>query len=181
MKTFLVVVVLLLAAFLAGHMFGDRVLSMAGMTASGPDSGEAGTDGPVDLRPPAEADEPADAEPAPPEADEGPYTGDVIATLSRSLGGSMGNGEFKAQGGLIATPANDAEASCDVVGFNLVYVPRRQDPVEVQNPGARYTSQASQLVQRAKPGDIYYFDNVRVRCEGNDVSRQANTLVFKIR
>ena len=103
----------------------------------------------------------------------------VIAAFAKKATQRLG--EFKAQGGLIATPANDAEASCDVVGFNLVYVPRRQDPVEVQNPGARYTSQASQLVQRAKPGDIYYFDNVRVRCEGDDVSRQANTLVFKIR
>jgi hypothetical protein len=66
---------------------------------------------------------------------------DPVARLSKSSGGSMGNGEFKAQGGVGAFLDNfDFDARCQITGFNLVYVAKRQDPVPSNNVGARYTS-----------------------------------------
>ena len=107
---------------------------------------------------------------------------DPVARLSNSNGGDMGNGEFKAQGGVGAFLDNfDFDAKCAVTGFNLIYVAKRQDPVPVVNVGARYTSESRTLVNRAKPGDIYYFDNVRAKCPGDQSTRKINTMVFNIR
>jgi hypothetical protein len=71
--------------------------------------------------------------------------------------------------------------NCDVAGFELIYLEKRQDPVPSQNNGGRFNDLSRQLVSRAKPGDIYIFDNVRVRCPGWSASRQANSMAFLIR
>ena len=77
----------------------------------------------------------------------------------------MGSGEFKAQGGVGAYLDDfDFDARCAISGYELVYVARRQDAVPVTNAGARYNATAKRLVGRAKPGDIYYFNNVRAKC-----------------
>jgi hypothetical protein len=105
-----------------------------------------------------------------------------VARLSKSSGGQMGNGEFRAQGGVGAFLDNfDFEATCKIQGFNLVYVAKRQDPVEAINSGARYGAQAKRLVGKAKPGDIFYFDNVKAKCPGDPAGRKINSMVFKIK
>ena len=107
---------------------------------------------------------------------------DPVARLSKSSGGTMGNGTFKAQGGVGAFLDNfDFDATCQIQGFTLVYVASRQDPVEVINAGARYNDQSRRLVNQAKPGDIYYFDDVKARCPGDKVGRPINSMVFKIK
>ncbi len=107
---------------------------------------------------------------------------DPVARLSKSSGGAMGTGTFKAQGGVGAFLDNfDFDAQCAIQGFTLVYVAARQDPVEVVNAGARYNDQARRLVNKAKPGDVYYFDDVKARCPGDNVGRPINTMVFKIK
>ncbi|MCB0634200.1 MAG: gliding motility protein GldM [Saprospiraceae bacterium] len=107
---------------------------------------------------------------------------DPQARLSRSAGGEMGNGEFKAQSGVGAFLDNfDFDAKCEIQGYNLVYVPKRQDPVESVNPGARYNDKSQRLVGQAKPGDIYYFENVKARCPGDKAGRPINSMVFKIK
>ncbi|MCH2081712.1 MAG: hypothetical protein MK226_04935 [Saprospiraceae bacterium] len=107
---------------------------------------------------------------------------DPVARLSKKAGGTMGNGEFKAQGGVGAFLDNfDFDAKCSIQGYNLVYVAKRQDPVEAVNRGGRYTDKSKRLVMKAKPGDIYYFDNVKARCPGDKVGRPINSMVFKIK
>ncbi len=107
---------------------------------------------------------------------------DPVARLSKSSGGAMGNGEFKAQGGVGAyLDGFDFDANCTIQGFKLVYVASRQDPIPVVNSGARYNDQARRLVNQAKPGDIYYFDDVKARCPGDKVGRPINSMVFNIR
>ncbi len=107
---------------------------------------------------------------------------DPVARLSKSSGGAMGNGEFKAQGGVGAFLDNfDFDAKCAIQGFTLVYVAARQDPVEVINAGARYNAASRRMVNQAKPGDIYYFDDVKARCPGDKVGRPINSMVFKIK
>ncbi len=107
---------------------------------------------------------------------------DPIARLSKSQGGAMGTGEFKAQGGVGAfLDGFDFDAICKIQGYNLTYVAKRQDPVESVNAGPRYNAKSSRLVKNAKPGDIYYFDNVKARCPGDNVGRTINSMVFKIK
>ncbi len=106
---------------------------------------------------------------------------DPVARLSKSSGGSMGNGEFKAQAGVGAFLDNfDFDAKCKIAGYNLTYVAKRQDPVESVNGGPRYNAKSKRLVNQAKPGDIYYFDNVKAKCPGDPAGRKINSMVFKI-
>ena len=107
---------------------------------------------------------------------------DPVARLSKTSGGEMGSGEFKAQGGVVAILENfDFDARCDIQGYTLTYVPKREDPIDSVNPGGRYNDKSQRLVQRAKPGDIFYFDNVKARCPGDPAGRTINPMVFKIK
>jgi len=106
---------------------------------------------------------------------------DPVAKLANSTGGSVGNGVMKAQRGVIAELAGfDFDARCDIAGFELVYAPKREDPVAVVNPGPEFNGESRQLLLKAKPGDTYFFNNVRARCPGDAASRKINSLVFQI-
>ena len=97
-------------------------------------------------------------------------------------GGSMNNGTFKAQGGIAAVLQSfDFDAKCDVVGFEVTYLPKRQDPISKQNGGARWNSEVADMVQRAKPGDSYFFDDVKCKCPGDGQARNIGGLAFKIK
>ena len=107
---------------------------------------------------------------------------DPVAKLGGESSGDIGNGTFKAQRDVIAELVNfDFDARCEIAGFELVYAPRRQDPVPVTNGGATFNQQARALVNQAKPGDAFYFNNVRAKCPGDNVSRKINPMVFQIR
>jgi gliding motility-associated protein GldM len=97
-------------------------------------------------------------------------------------GGTMGNGEFKAMQGVVADLRNfDFEARCDIMGFELTKQAARQDPVTAPNSGARYSGRAANLVESAKPGDVYYFDNIKARCPGDGAGRKLPDMVWKIK
>lgn len=107
---------------------------------------------------------------------------DPVAFLGRSKGGAMGNGEFKAQEGLIARLDNfDFDAKCDIQGYELVYIAKREDPVDSSNPGGRFNEKSQRLVARAKPGDTYYFNNIKAKCPGDKAGRDIGTMAFTIR
>lgn len=95
---------------------------------------------------------------------------------------AMGNGEFRAQGGIAAILENfDFEARCEVVGFEVVYLPKRQDPITKQNSGAKWNGEVGDMIQRAKPGDSYFFDDIKSRCPGDAAARNLGGLAFKIK
>jgi gliding motility-associated protein GldM len=101
---------------------------------------------------------------------------------AKHKGGSMGNGEFKAQSGIAAVLENfDFEAKCDVTGFEVTYLPKRQDPVVRQNAGVRFGSDVMDMVNKAKPGDAYFFDNIKCKCPGDVAARNLGGLAFKIK
>jgi len=109
-------------------------------------------------------------------------TGSVLGAGPNKKGGLMGNGEFKAQGGLAAILEGfDFDAKCKIQGYELTRVAKRQDPVSANNPGARWSSDSKRLVNAAKPGDTYYFDNVKSRCPGDSAGRKLPSIVFKIK
>ncbi len=107
---------------------------------------------------------------------------DPVARLGNKEDGTLAAGTFKAQKGLIAWLDNfDFDAKCQIQGFRLVRVPKRADAIEVLNSGGGYKSRAQSLVKQAKPGDTYYFMDVKARCPGDTSGRKINSLVFKIK
>ena len=75
----------------------------------------------------------------------------------------------------------DFDAKCDVVGFEMTYLPKRQDPITAQNGGARWSGQVGDMVQNAKPGDSYFFDDIKCKCPGDVAARNIGGLAFKIK
>lgn len=107
---------------------------------------------------------------------------DPVARLGNKEDGSMGNGEFKVQQGLIAWLDNfDFEARCTIQGFNVVKVSKRADPVEAVNQGGTFNGKAADLIRSAAPGDVFYFEDVKARCPGDKAGRKINSLIFRIK
>jgi gliding motility-associated protein GldM len=106
---------------------------------------------------------------------------DPIPKVGNSKGGKIASNVFKAQAGLYAFLENfDFEARCNIVGYELVYVPQRKDAVRQTNAGGNFTSGSKALVSRAKPGDSYFMQNIKAKCPGDGVSRDIGTMVFSI-
>jgi hypothetical protein len=106
---------------------------------------------------------------------------DPVPTLSGKVGGSMGNGVFKAQGALIPTLDNfDFDARCSIVGFTLIRSAKREDPETSLNKGGKFSPKSKTLVNKAKPGDIFVFENIKCNCPGDIANRTLPSSVYKI-
>jgi hypothetical protein len=107
---------------------------------------------------------------------------DPVARLSKKSSGAMSSGEFKVQSGVRAALDNfDFDARCTISGFRLVRVAPRQDPEFATNKGGKYGGDASRLVQKASPGDRFFFENVKCKCPGDIAQREINPMTFTIR
>ena len=108
---------------------------------------------------------------------------DPVPALSPGVHeGNLGNGTFKAYQGVMAELKNfDFNARCNIQEYDLVRIANRQDPVTSQNKGAKYNSKSKRLVNQAKPGDTYYFRNIKGKCPGDIAGRSLPSMVFTIR
>ena len=75
----------------------------------------------------------------------------------------------------------DFEARCNIMGFQLVRIAKRQDPEIALNRGGGFNGDAAALVNKAKPGDRYFMENVKAKCPGDVAGRNINDLVFTIK
>ncbi len=106
---------------------------------------------------------------------------DPVPTLSNKKGGSIANGVFRAQRALIPTLENfDFDARCNIVGFNMIRSAKREDPVQALNKGGKFGDKALAEVAKAKPGDIFVFDNIKCKCPGDQANRTLPSSVYKI-
>ena len=107
---------------------------------------------------------------------------DPVPKLGKNRGGSMGSGEFKIQPGVFPVLENfDFDAKCDIAGYRVVRVPKRQDPQVSENPGGRYNGGTQALVKKAVPGDKYFFENIKCKCPGDNAARDLGGMVFNVR
>lgn len=72
-------------------------------------------------------------------------------------------------------------ASCCIESYNMTFVPKEEDPVEVINRSPTYSEKSKELLEKVKAGDIIYFDNVKCKCSGDAAARAINSMVFKIK
>ncbi len=86
---------------------------------------------------------------------------DPVCMIGKSKGGMMKSGDFKAQQGLRAVLEDFLfDAKFDVKGYMVTLVEPGQDLQVTKNNGSRY-NEASSLIQKAKPGCLYYFEKVK--------------------
>ncbi len=106
---------------------------------------------------------------------------DPTAKLGKKAGGAMGSGEMRAQRGVLAVLEDfDFDARFNVLGFEMTYAKPREDLQVITNQGPTFGGPAKSMVSKASVGDIYYFDNIRVK--GPDgTTRKLPTMSFKVR
>lgn len=104
----------------------------------------------------------------------------IVPLLGESKGGEIDRETFLAEEGL-SLVYDEKKTSCAITSFDLVMVPKQNDAVLSKNPGGNYTAASRSLVQRAKTGDLYYFNSVMVKCTGDTEARSVGTLYFKIK
>jgi gliding motility-associated protein GldM len=107
---------------------------------------------------------------------------DPVPMLGGKLrGGSIGNGTFKSHESLIPMLIGfDFDARCNIGGFKLVRVPKRQDPEPALNRGGRIEGAAAALKNKAVPGDKYVFQDIKCKCPGDQADRNLGQIVFDI-
>jgi hypothetical protein len=99
----------------------------------------------------------------------------------KNKGGTMGNGEFKAQAGISAFSVIQCH-QCDVVGYTLTYKAKSALKAEtMDNIGARYTPEAQAVINQAKPGDHYFFEEIKAKCPGDTAARNLPLLHYIIK
>ena len=107
---------------------------------------------------------------------------DPVAKLYNSLGGSIGAGQFVGQVGIDAVVERFAyDVKCEIMGFILTRVAKKQEDAQSVNRGSTYTEKTRLLIDKAKPGDLYTFDKIKARCPGDVAGRSINSMFFKIK
>lgn len=90
---------------------------------------------------------------------------------------------MKAQKGLMTTIENfDYECKCQVESYDFHYIPRGGKKVKLQGKGNTFTEEIKNVIDtKLKAGDALAFQNMQVRCPGDQESRRTNGLNFIIR
>lgn len=105
-----------------------------------------------------------------------------VALLNNKRGGSLGSGEMAAMTTLYAQLENfDFDIRCSIQSYQMVHVPKRADAIPVQVNGEKFDGNALRLANAAKPGDQYFFLNIRGRCPGDAAARDLGSMSFFIR
>lgn len=105
---------------------------------------------------------------------------DPQAEVGGKPGGRMPAAQFKAQNGLVAALKNfDFDAKFQVLSYQIFYQPKMADPGIIPNNGPTFSGAAQQAINKAKAGDVYYFEEIKV--QGPDgTTRKIPGIAFKI-
>jgi gliding motility-associated protein GldM len=108
---------------------------------------------------------------------------DPVVKLGKLLPGKVGDGEFKAQGGLIPwLEGFDFDARCQIVGYQVMRAAKRQDAeINQGNAGGTFDGKSQALVGKAGPGDAYIFSDIKCKCPGDGAPRALGTIAYTIR
>ncbi len=107
---------------------------------------------------------------------------DPVPKLGKDRGGAMPSGQFKVMPGVFPVLEGfDFDAKCDITEFVVVRAPKRQDVQIERNTGGKYNPKVKALVQKAKGGDKYFFENIKCKCPGDPAARNIGQMVFNIK
>jgi len=107
---------------------------------------------------------------------------DPVPKLGKDRGGAMPSGQFKVMPGVFPVLEGfDFDAKCAITEFVVVRAPKRQDVQIERNSGGKYSPSVKALVQKAKGGDKYFFENIKCKCPGDPAARNIGQMVFNIK
>lgn len=110
---------------------------------------------------------------------------DPVAKIAGKRGGRLASAAFKVQDVLVPDLEGfDFDARCNIGSFTLIRSPKPgsgEDASISKNTGARFGGKVKSAVSRAKPGDLYVFDEIKCKCPGDPASgRTLNSVTIRI-
>jgi gliding motility-associated protein GldM len=107
---------------------------------------------------------------------------DPVPVVGAKSGGVISSGELKgAPGVLPILKGFDFDAKCKINGFRMVRVAPRADAEIVTNQGGRFGGEAKAKTGKARPGDRFFFENIKCTCPGDKGPRDIGTMSFLVR
>ncbi|MGK0313950.1 MAG: gliding motility-associated protein GldM [Saprospiraceae bacterium] len=107
---------------------------------------------------------------------------DPVPVVGAKSGGVISSGELKSAPGVLPILKGfDFDAKCKINGFRMVRVAPRADAEIVTNQGGRFTSDAKANTAKARPGDRFFFENIKCTCPGDKGPRDIGTMSFLVR
>lgn len=107
---------------------------------------------------------------------------DPTPRLGRLLPGRVGDGDFKAQGGLIPwLEGFDFDAKCNIAEYTFIRQPKRQDPEFSPNKGGSYEQRTQAIANKATIGDNFIFQEIKCKCPGDTNLRPLGSIVYTIK
>lgn len=105
---------------------------------------------------------------------------DPVAKVGSLGGGKVKTAQFKVQRGVLAVLENfDFDIRFSVVSFEMTYAAKRQDLIVKTGTGPAFSSDMLALINKAKPGDVFYIDEIKVK--GPDgTTRKLPGIVFTL-
>ncbi len=89
---------------------------------------------------------------------------DPIAKVGTSAGGKVPAAQFKVQRGVIPVLEDFVfDIKFVVVSFELTFSAKRQDLITKRANNGAFTGEMIEMLNRSKPGDVFYLDEVRVK------------------
>jgi GldM C-terminal domain len=58
----------------------------------------------------------------------------------------------------------DFDARCTVSSYHVIYQPKNGDAVDLYNEGSDFNYKIKEVMQRAKVGDVFQFQSIKLRC-----------------
>lgn len=93
-------------------------------------------------------------------------------------------GMFKAMAGIwLHTESPELKDKCEVVSFRITqigadFTDGKMFTKSLKNTGAKFDSDAQKLISEAAPGDVYIFDEIKVKCPGDTAERELTPMVY---
>lgn len=95
--------------------------------------------------------------------------------------GSMPDGVFKAQGGVIPVlECCGFDARCDIVEYSIIKISKEGIVQRAKNTGGRFNDPIRPLIDSAQPGDIYWFRKILCRCPGDTTVHETSDISIDI-
>jgi gliding motility-associated protein GldM len=104
-----------------------------------------------------------------------------VPKVGKLMPGRVGDGDFKANNGLIAWLDNfDFDAKCSIVEYTVIRTPKRQDSEININRGGTYEGKTQGMISKATIGDNFIFQDIKCKCpDGNP--RNLGTIAYTIK
>jgi len=104
-----------------------------------------------------------------------------LGSMTGSTDEKIGVSQFLAQRGIQAKiSCCYISGRCNLLGFQLIRIGSRNQIERSINKGGIFEGRTREIIDRASPGDLYIFRNIRYRCSSSDQIRRLNDMVFEI-